>query len=128
MNALSHEFDLSQAEMLPPEALEPVDVDKLEARWAALHDAANAVAQLAQLGPETLSGTVAEVPGRVAQAESARRTLAERSIGDLLAIMEVGLKALLVATSKGRDTTAAALTLWREFHAGRKAIVSLVGA
>ena len=38
--------------------------------------------------------------------------------------MKIGLRALIIAQGEGRDTTAAALTLWREFHAGRKAIAA----
>ena len=40
--------------------------------------------------------------------------------------MQPGLRALLALTAKGQDTTAAALTLWREFHCARNAIVDVV--
>ena len=38
------------------------------------------------------------------------------------------LRALLSLTAQGQDTTAAALTLWREFHTARTAILDLIDA
>ena len=49
-------------------------------------------------------------------------------IEDLAAVMQPGLRALLSLTAQGQDTTAAALTLWREFHTARTAILDLIDA
>ena len=38
------------------------------------------------------------------------------------------LRPLLSLTAQGQDTTAAALTLWREFHTARAAIVAILDA
>ncbi|MEP2725486.1 hypothetical protein, partial [Roseibium sp.] len=66
MNALRHEFDLSQATMLPPVGdagpmpglASGAQAGELEMRWDALHDAADAVAQLAQLAHERPVGAI----------------------------------------------------------------------
>ena len=50
------------------------------------------------------------------------------AVGDLVAIMQPGLRALLTLSTAGRDTTAPALTLWNEFHRARDAILSLAEA
>ncbi|GMM91915.1 hypothetical protein [Qipengyuania sp. MTN3-11] len=131
MNALSHEFDLSQATELPPLAADPTGDrtgGSLSARWDALHDAADAVASLAQLAHEERSHGIAALPRRAIAAESTRRALAIRGVEDLSAVMQTGLTALLGVVERGGDATAAALTLWREFHAGRRAIQALVDA
>ena len=43
-----------------------------------------------------------------------------RGVDDLAAVMQPGLRALLSLTAQGQDTTAAALTLWREFDRARR--------
>ena len=53
-------------------------------------------------------------------------TPSARGIDDLAAVMQPGLRALLSLTAKGQDTTSAALTLWREFHTARSAILRLL--
>ena len=128
MNAFSHEFDLSQATMLPPlgDMPRPALAGDLAARWDAVHEAAYAVGRLAQLSREDWDETIAGLPQRAMQAGGAECELVARSVDDLAAVMEPGLRALLSLTAKGRDTTAAALTLWREFHCARTAILSLV--
>lgn len=128
MNALRHEFDLAHATMLPPiGGLAPGSLaEELETRWFALHDAADAVAQLAQLGHEPPVGAIASLPGRAAGAGGWRCEAVVNGIDDLTLVMQTGLRALIAASDHGRDTTAAALTLWREFHAGRQAICAFV--
>ena len=132
MNALRHEFDLAHATMLPPigdtgPAMAPGPLaEELEARWDALHDAADAVAQLAQLAHERPVGAIASLPGRAAHAGGWRCEAVTNGIDDLALVMQTGLRALIGAAGEGRDTTAAALTLWREFHAARQAICAFV--
>tara|TARA_R110002072_G_scaffold181232_7_gene337279 strand:+ start:14605 stop:15018 length:414 start_codon:yes stop_codon:yes gene_type:complete len=130
MNALRHEFDLAHAAMLPPlgdAGLAPAPLaTELEARWEALHDAADAVAQLAQLAHERPVGAIATLPARAARAGGWRCEAVANGIDDLALVMQTGLRALIGAADNGRDTTAAALTLWREFHAARQAICAFV--
>ena len=129
MSAISHEFDLSQATMLPPADPGPRAVPELEelaARWEAVHEAAAAVGKLAQLGRETLTEDIVALPLRAAARGGWHYEMVARGIDDLAAVMQPGLRALLSLTAGGQDTTAAALTLWREFHMARTAILGLV--
>lgn len=128
---MSHEFDLSHATMLPPRSartgaiLQPAE---LAAQWEAVHEAAGAVAALAQLGAEELDEELRQLPKRAADIGGVQYELVARGIDDLAAIMQPGLRALLAMTDKGQDTTSAALTLWREFHKAREAIAALLPA
>ncbi len=120
MNALRHDFDLSAAhELAAPPA---VFADK----WEALHDAAAAVAGLAQLAPEKPDARFAALPSLAASGPAWRLEVIERGVDDLSAVMQAGLRALIGASEDGRDTTAAAVTLWREFHAGREAVCNFL--
>ena len=131
MSAMSHELDLAYATML-----HPVDPDRHEIagmslmteQWGAVHEAARAVANLAQLGREALAPEIAQIPTRAASKGGWHYETAARGIGDLAAVMQPGLRALLSLAAQGHDTTTAALTLWREFHYARDAIVELVAA
>ncbi len=129
MSAISHEFDLSQATMLPPAETGPrttPDVATLANQWEAVQEAATAVGHLAQLGREILSEDIISLPLRAAEKGGRHYEMVARGIDDLAAIMQPGLRALLSLTAQGKDTTAAALTLWREFHTSRSAILSLI--
>jgi len=128
---MSHEFDLAQATMLPPadhgrRGLPEIGV--LAEQWEAVHEAAAAVGKLAQLGREELSPEIVQLPLRAAEKGGWQYETAARGIDDLAAVMQPGLRALLSLTAQGQDTTAAALTLWREFHTARAAILDLVAA
>ena len=128
MNALSHEFDLSLATMLPSAGApdqRPADPAALAVQWDAVHEAARAVGILAQLGEEEPDDDVRSLPARAGTLEGARRELVARGVDDLAAVMQPGLRALLALTGRGHDTTSAALTLWREFHTARSAILNL---
>ena len=117
--------------MLPPAETGPrevPDVAVLAEQWEAVHEAAAAVGNLAQLGREALSEEVAHLPLRAAEKGGWHYEMAARGIDDLAAVMQPGLRALLSLTAQGQDTTAAALTLWREFHTARAAIIDLVEA
>lgn len=131
MSAMTHEFDLSQATMLPPVASSPRllgDVATLANQWEAVHEAAAAVGHLAQLAREEAGDEVLSLPLRAADKGGRTFEAVARGIDDLAAVMQPGLRALLTVTAQGRDTTAAALTLWREFHHSRAAILALVGS
>lgn len=126
MNALTHEFDLSQATMLPPLApglRELANPAALAAQWEAVHDAAAAVGMLAQLGREEPGEEVLGLPDRAATVGGFAYEMVARGVDDLAAVMQPGLRALLSLTAQGQDTTAAALTLWREFHSARAVVI-----
>lgn len=127
MNAVRHNFDLSEASEVAmpghPPLLDEAACARINASWATLHEAANVVAGMAQLG-----SAEQPAPARSLMRYTPERSAAvERGLDDLSAVMHSGLNALLGANENGRDTTAAALTLWREFHAGRSAVLGLGG-
>ncbi|MFA6218633.1 MAG: hypothetical protein WC692_02525 [Erythrobacter sp.] len=129
MSAIAHEFDLSQATMLPPadtRSRATPDYATLANQWDAVHEAAAAVGHLAQLGREHIGEEIVSLPLRAAEKGGRHYEMVARGIDDLAAVMQPGLRALLSLTAQGQDTTAAALTLWREFHTARSAILSLV--
>ena len=131
MSAMSHEFDLSLATMLPPAGAADPRISEpaaLSVQWDAVHEAAAAVGILAQLGEEAVEDTVRNLPERAVAAGGAKLAMVTRGIDDLAAVMQPGLRALLSLTAQGQDTTSAALTLWREFHTARGAILALVPA
>lgn len=128
---MNHEFDLSQATMLPPIEPGPRPIPEVEAlgvQWEAVHEAAAAVGHLAQLGREPMDETLRTLPFRAATRGGWHYEMVARGIDDLAAVMQPGLRALLSLTANGQDTTAAALTLWREFHTARAAILGLLDA
>ena len=98
----------------------------LEAQWAALQEAAGAVAALAGLAPEKSTPQVRHYPALIERADGWRRDLATDGIADLSAMMRPGLQALLAVSAAGRDPTAAALTLWREYRHARAALLALL--
>ena len=95
-------------------------------RWNALHDAADAVALMAGLEPEKPSGAVRAFPIQIRDIGGWKLELAEQGIADMSAMLQPGLGALLAVSARGQDATAPALTLWREFHAAREALLKLV--
>lgn len=97
----------------------------LSARWGAIHEAAQEIGQMAALAPEPLEGRLAHFPAMIEEAGGARLALAQDGIADLDAILQPGLAALRTIAARGQDTTAAALALWREFHALRSALLDL---
>ena len=131
MNAMSHEFDLSLATMLPPVGEPDARINEpaaLAVQWDAVHEAAAAVGILAQLGEEPMDEAIRELPARAFELGGAKLDMVVRGVDDLAAVMQPGLRALLSLNAQGQDTTSAALTLWREFHNARAAILSLAPA
>ncbi len=128
MNAMSHEFDLSLATMRPAAGDENLRLDQpaaLAAQWDAVHEAATAVGILAQLGEEPADESIRSLPERAVALGGPKHAMIARGIDDLAAVMQPGLRALLSLDGQGHDTTSAALTLWREFHNAREAILAL---
>lgn len=97
----------------------------LAASWALLLEAGEAVADLAQLGRDGAAVFPREFAMRAAAAGPARLALAEQAIDDCAAALHTGLTALIAGGEAGRDTTAAALTLWREFDRARTGLLAL---
>jgi hypothetical protein len=102
--------------------------DLSNAKWAALHGAANVIAALAGLEPEPITSQVRDFPALIAAAEPWRRELAARGIDEMAAVMEPGLAALLGVNARGADPRAAALALWQEFEQARAFLLTLLPA
>ncbi len=96
------------------------------AQWAALQEAAGAVAALAGLATEIPSAQVRSFPALIENAGGWRLELATNGIADLAAMMTPGVRALLAVSARGQDATPAALALWREFHHARTALLALL--
>jgi hypothetical protein len=113
----------------------PIDHDRradatgsLSAGWALLHAAGDAIAELAQLGPEGDMLAPRDFAMRAAAAGPTRLALAEQAIDDCAAALHTGLTALIAGTHAGRDITAAAVTLWREFDRARIGLLALTAS
>ena len=123
MNALSHDFDVRLSGPLVTHRAGPAV--SLEEQWSAVNQAGEVAAQLAQLGVEELDARICDLPVRAQRLDKQRRALVFDAVGDLAALMQPGLRALSALTEQGRDTTAAALRLWREYYHARAAILAL---
>ncbi|GGE04588.1 hypothetical protein GCM10011515_25230 [Tsuneonella deserti] len=104
----------------------PRDLGSMRGQWAALQDAAAAVAAIAGVEAEKPDEHVRDFPSRIEGAGGWRVELASNGISDISAMMRPGLKALLAVTERGQDPTAAALTLWREYLHARAALLDLL--
>ncbi|NCP12853.1 MAG: hypothetical protein GW858_01665 [Sphingomonadales bacterium] len=91
----------------------------------ALHGQAAGLALLARLAPERVE-IGGELGAVIARATPQQRALVAQTAADCAAMLESGLAALATLTRRGQDTTAPALALWREFHAARVAMVSVL--
>lgn len=97
----------------------------LAAGWMLLHEAGAAIGDLAQLGRDEAALAPGAFAMRAAAAGPARLALAEQAIDDCAAALHTGLTALMAGAAGGRDTTAAALTLWREYDRARAGLLAL---
>ena len=97
-------------------------------KWAALQDAARVVSTLAGMQPERPTPAIRNFAAQIRDLDPERRTLAERGIDDLTAIMQPGIAALLAVLARGADPQPAGLALYREFHRARGALLALVPA
>lgn len=95
----------------------------LEARWGAVHAGAAEVAALAGLSPEPAAPHLAALARMLADAGQEQREVAARGIEDIEAMMRIGLVALAGVAARGKDASAPALALWREFHHAREAVL-----
>lgn len=95
-------------------------------RWAAIHDAARAVAALAGRTGETPGQRIHSFPALIRETGEWRREEAEKGIADIAAMMEAGLSALLAVNARGADPAPAAEALWREFNDARDSLLALL--
>lgn len=109
-----------------PAASPRSNAQSLSVQWTALQDAAAAVATLGGLAAERPSPQVRNFPALIKDVGGWRFDLAADLIGDLTAMMRPGLTALLAVNARGQDATAAAVTLWREYHHARNSVLALV--
>ena len=121
---------------LPPETILPtasaaplayVAPEVLAEALVALHGKAAALALLARLAPEPVE-IGGELGAVIARAAPWQRKLVAQTIEDCSAMLDSGLAALGTLTRRGQDTSAPALVLWREFHAARAAMTSVLAA
>jgi hypothetical protein len=98
----------------------------MSVQWATLQDAAAAVATMAGLAAEKPSTQVRNFPALIKDAGGWRLELATNGVADLAAMMKPGVQALLAVAARGQDPTPAALSLWREYHHARTALLGLV--
>ena len=91
----------------------------------ALHGQASALAMLARLAPEPVE-IGGELGTIIARAHPWQRALVAQTVADCAAMLDTGLAALGTLTRRGQDTSAPALVLWREFHAARAGMVSVL--
>lgn len=94
-------------------------------QWAALGDAGEVVATLAGLEHEQSTPEVRNFPALLRDAAPWQRKQVEHGIGDLLAVMEPGIAALLAVNARGADPGPPARALWMEFISARSALLRL---
>ena len=115
--------------LIPPEAASLPSGDSapevLAEALVVLHGQAAALAMLARLAPEPVE-IGGELGAVIARAQPWQRALVAQSVADCAVMLDTGLAALGTLTRRGQDTAAPALVLWREFHAARAAMVSVL--
>lgn len=103
------------------------DASPVARQWAALGEAAGAVALLAAAEPATPAG-MRDFPIRIREAGGWRLRRAEDELADLAAIMQHGLAALLSVNARGADPRPAARALLAEFDFACGALLALLPA
>jgi hypothetical protein len=101
-------------------------VERTSRKWGAVHDAGEVVGSLAGALSGSHSEHVLGFPVLLHRAPQWRRECAEAAIDDLIAVMELGIAALLGTSDRGGDPRPAALTLWRDFTAARAEVLALL--
>lgn len=116
-------------ETIPPQAaIQPADSaapEVLAEALVALHGQAAGLAVLARLAPEPVE-IGSELGAVIARAAPWQRALVAQTVADCAAMLDSGLTALGTLARRGQDPAAPALALWREFHAARAAMVSVL--
>lgn len=101
-------------------------ISAMSMKWAALHDAASVVGELAGFAPEYRKPDVRNFPAIMRDTGGWQHSLAQQGVDDLAAIMEPGLGALMALKARGAPIEAAATALWQEFQSARAALLALV--
>ncbi len=100
------------------------DEKSFAAQWAAVQDAASAVAMLAGYAPERPSTKERSFPALMHDAGGMRMELARNGVADLAAVLQPGLTALLAVQARGQNASAPAKALWAEYKAARDALLA----
>ena len=100
-------------------------VDPLALQWVALREAGGAIAALAGGDIWAESAEHLAFPLGLRSAHARRQVLIEQMIGDLVAMMEPGVAALLAVHERGGNAAPAARALWQEFVAARGGLLAL---
>lgn len=104
------------------------DADASVTRWAAIHEAAEAVCAIAGRPLATPGASACGIPSLLQAAEEDRREQAGKAIADIAAMMEAGLAALLTVNARGADPRPAAEALRQEFSRAREGVIVLLSA
>lgn len=104
-------------------------VEALPGQWAALHEAAALVARLAGAAAHDHAAALLTqpCPEPIRRAAGWRLGLIAQGLADMAAILEGGIRALLVAQARGGPVGPAAEALWDEFLSARAALLELAG-
>lgn len=93
--------------------------------WDRLQGQAAQLAMLARIAAEPVQPGAAIAPS-LADAQPWQRVIAEQTMADIAAMLDCGLTALATLSQRGQDASAPALVLWREFHAARSGLLSVL--
>ena len=99
--------------------------EMLEQKWQALHQLAAEIGAMAQLAREPLPAKINSFTHDFSAMDRGRQMLALNGLADIELMLKPGIAALRSLRASGDDVTAAALTLWCEFHRSRQAILDL---
>ena len=122
MATLPPETILPQAAAAPGASPAP---EALAEALVSLHGQAAAVAMVTRLAPEPVE-IGGELGAVIARAAPWQRALVEQTVADCAAMLDTGLAALGMLVRRGQDPAAPALVLWREYHAARAAMISVL--
>jgi hypothetical protein len=95
-------------------------------KWAAVHDAAAAIGELAGIAPEYRAPDIRNFPAIMRDTGGWRLRLAQQGVDDLAAILEPGLAALLSLQGSGAPAGPPAQALWQEFQTSRAGLLALI--
>jgi len=98
----------------------------MAAQWAALREAASVIAALAGAEARASAGEHLAFPASLRAAPERRKMLIEQILGDQIAMMEPGVRAVLSVHERGGDAGPAARVLWQEFVAARQGLLMMV--
>jgi hypothetical protein len=97
----------------------------LAPQWSAVSEAASVIAILAAVDERASTADHLAFPLGLRRAPERRKPLIEQAMDDLIAMLELGLAALLTVHEAGTDARPAAMALWQEFIAARQGLLAL---